>query len=215
MSIISVFPGKGKPKLATGSATPLETSKTYTPGAAYDGYSAFTVDAIPSTYVKPSETKAAATYTPGISEQTILSAGTYCSGEQKIAAIPVYSGAGTSGGAYKRRFETGFSRVPSYVAAHLKGEATSTGDYGFFITDFIIYGGMMYYTAVDSTDGKHYNGTIEEGEYGYTLTMNGTELIITLNDSILASPSYTLVAEIGTIAGGIAFPSGRMHYIVL
>jgi hypothetical protein len=42
-----------------------------------------TVGAIPSTYVKPAATKAATTYTPSTSNQTIA-AGTYCSGAQTI-----------------------------------------------------------------------------------------------------------------------------------
>jgi len=44
---------------------------------------AVTVAAIPSSYVKPSATKAATTYTPSTSNQTIA-AGTYCSGAQTI-----------------------------------------------------------------------------------------------------------------------------------
>ena len=72
----------------TKSATPTTSSQTIKPDSG-KYLSSVTVNAIPSTYVpdgyvKPSATKAAATITPGTTNQTIA-AGTYLSGAQTIA----------------------------------------------------------------------------------------------------------------------------------
>ena len=76
--------GSGKVSISTEtkSATPTEAAQTITPTSG-KVLSEVTVAAIPSTYVKPTATQAATTYTPGTSDQTIA-AGTYCSGVQTI-----------------------------------------------------------------------------------------------------------------------------------
>lgn len=67
---------------AAKTITPSTTSQTAVASGVYTT-GAVTVAAIPSTYVKPTATKAATTYTPTTSNQTIA-AGTYCSGAQTI-----------------------------------------------------------------------------------------------------------------------------------
>lgn len=75
--------GSGELNLQDKTVTPTTSKQTITPDSGYDGLDTVTVNAIPSTYVKPTSTKAATTYTPTTSNQTIA-AGTYCSGIQTI-----------------------------------------------------------------------------------------------------------------------------------
>lgn len=67
----------------TKSVTPTTSIQTVSPDSG-KYLTSVSVGAIPNTYVKPSVTKAATTYTPTTSNQTIA-AGTYCSGIQTIA----------------------------------------------------------------------------------------------------------------------------------
>ena len=70
--------------LREGSVTPTESAQTVLPGTGYDGLSKVNVSAIPSNYVGSGVTrKAAATITPGTTNQTIAS-GTYLTGTQTI-----------------------------------------------------------------------------------------------------------------------------------
>lgn len=76
--------GSTTPTLQSKSVSPSESSQTITPDSGYDGLSQVTVSAISNTYVGSGITKkAAATYTPTTSDQTIAS-GQYLNGAQTI-----------------------------------------------------------------------------------------------------------------------------------
>lgn len=81
-AISKTYVGSGVTKQAAKTITPSTSSQTAVASGVYTT-GAVTVAAIPSSYVKPSATKAATTYTPTTSNQTIA-AGTYCSGAQTI-----------------------------------------------------------------------------------------------------------------------------------
>lgn len=81
-AISKTYVGSGVTKQAAKTITPSTSSQTAVASGVYTT-GTVTVAAIPSTYVKPSATKAATTYTPSTSNQTIA-AGTYCSGAQTI-----------------------------------------------------------------------------------------------------------------------------------
>lgn len=81
-AISKTYVGSGVTKQAAKTITPSTSSQTAVASGVYTT-GTVTVAAIPSTYVKPTATKAATTYTPSTSNQTIA-AGTYCSGAQTI-----------------------------------------------------------------------------------------------------------------------------------
>lgn len=71
------------------SISPNETEQIITPDSGYDGLSSVTVGAISSTYVGSGVTKQATkTVSPSTSEQTIISAGVYTTGDIKVSAMP-------------------------------------------------------------------------------------------------------------------------------
>lgn len=95
------------------SIIPNETEQIITPDSGYDGLSSVTVGAISSTYVGSGVTKQAAkTVAPSTSEQTIISAGVYTTGEIKMSAMP-----------------TGTLNAPTVDSAGLVTSQVGTGGY--------------------------------------------------------------------------------------
>ena len=69
--------------------TPTESTQVVDPDNGYSGFSSVTVNGIPSTYVGSGvATKGTTTIIPSASQQTAVSAGTYVTGNIKVAAMP-------------------------------------------------------------------------------------------------------------------------------
>nr|DAG64107.1 MAG TPA: tail protein [Caudoviricetes sp.] len=87
VSVVGGFDNSGgtsTAKLQSKTATPSESAQTIKPDSGYDGLSQVTVSGVSTTYVGSGVTKkAATTYTPGTSNQTIA-ASTYLSGDITI-----------------------------------------------------------------------------------------------------------------------------------
>lgn len=119
-----------EPTLQEKTVSPTTSSQTVTPDSGYDGLSKVTVNAIPSTYVEPTATKAATTYTPTTSDQMIAS-GTYCSGTQTIkgdsnlVADNIKSGVSIFGVAGSYEGSGSSSSLPTISSGFV--ESTATG----------------------------------------------------------------------------------------
>lgn len=171
------------PSISVSSSGVITASSTQTEGYVSSGTKSAT---------RNLTTKGATAYVPQTFAQTIISAGTYCSGEQTIEAIPLrISDTVTDSTSYsirQRKFETGYIRTPTFIAAHSAAADANLGNDGYAITDFIITNGVMRCTLIDLEDGKLYYDTFTSG---FSMTMNGTELTITLNDmAILPEPPF-------------------------
>ena len=74
----------GDQSLQTKTVTPTEQTQNVTADSGYTALKKVVVNPIPSSYVQPTATKGATTYTPGTTNQTIAS-GTYLTGTQTIS----------------------------------------------------------------------------------------------------------------------------------
>lgn len=83
MPLINRVGGGSGGDLQPQTKTPTTSSKTYYPDSGYDGFSSFTVGAIPSSYKYVTTTQGTKEWTPTTDDQYIAS-GTYCSGKQTI-----------------------------------------------------------------------------------------------------------------------------------
>lgn len=130
----------------------------------------------PSGYVYPSATQTAKTWTPSEAVQTIIPAGTYCSGAQKIAAVPLKTGTMHGGGTNTLTLDVGKTTTPRYIfAVCTKSDGGNSN--GLNVTDFCIVDGNMYVVGFDSS------GIWRVGAcYTPTLSISGTTLTIKLND---------------------------------
>ena len=236
MSIISVFPGRGKPKLQNKSVSPSTSIEHVQADSGYDGLSQVSIEAIqtqrksvnPSTSAQsvtpdsgkfltkvtvgaaPLQSKSA---TPTTSAQTIKpDSGQYGLSQVSIEAIPVSAGRSSNGGSFIRRFYYGLSGEPSYIAGHCDGGINFDSGFVLYIVDFVIYDGKMHYTAYDIVDNRIYYGVFDSN-YKLTVDEQGY-LSVSITEDMIVAPNETVTGIIRE-GGTIAFPIAYFRYIIL
>ena len=167
--------GGGTPSLQTKTVTPSESTQTVSPDSGYDGLSSVTVNAVSKTYVGSGVTKkAAATYTPKTSDQSIaasqylsgvqtikgdvnLVAGNIKSGVSIFGVTGSYAGSGSSGGSGNNNVEAyavtstspsvSFKTASGTIKIWGYGTISSSSGWGGTTTSLIAFDGDKYYKS--------------------------------------------------------------------
>ncbi len=167
--------GSGSVSLQSKTVSPSESTQTVKPDSGYGGLSQVTVNAISTTYVGSGVTKkAAATYTPTTSNQTIaasqylngaqtikgdanLVAGNIKSGVSIFGVTGTYASGGSSSGSGNNNVEAyavtdttpsvSFRRTDGTIKIWGYGTMTSSGGWGGQVTSLIAFEGDKYHKS--------------------------------------------------------------------
>ena len=176
----------------TKSVIPNTSAQTVTPDNG-KFLSSVTVNAIPNTYVRPAATKAATTYTP-TTERQIISAGTYCKGQQTIEGDA------------------------DLVAGNIKSGVDIFGVSGTYTSDATADAGDILFGETAYVDGKKVTGTIAT-KSSKDLTVNksivsvpagyyASEASKSVSSVDLAMPSISVDSTTGIITASVTQGTG-------
>lgn len=179
----------------TKSVIPNTSAQTVTPDNG-KFLSSVTVNAIPNTYVRPAATKAATTYTP-TAERQIISAGTYCTGQQTIEGDA------------------------DLVAGNIKSGVNIFGVSGTYTSDATAAADNILYGETAYVDGKKVTGTIAT-KTSNDLTVRDAKVLVpagyyatnaskSVSTVAQANPIISVDSTTGTITASVTQGSGYVY----
>jgi hypothetical protein len=185
---------------------PTNSNQTVTADSGYDGLDTVTVEAIPDSYVQPTSTKVATTYTPSTTDQ-IIASGTYLAGDQTIkgdsnlVASNIKSGVSIFG--INGTLEEGSGGTSGYTLDQFN-EATIEGA---LVVNGTKVRSYAFYNFRNATSISAPNATtIEQYAFGYCINVTSVylpEVTSVTNGSLrnLHALTSIVLPKVTTIAG--------------
>lgn len=172
-AIVTGTKTESTPNLTTGSATPSKAAQTFTPDG-YDGYSAFTVAAIPGEYIVPSGTKEITTNgTVDVTEYAKVTVAVPTSGGNSTDNCEAYEIDPTNPAV---SFQTASGTIKVYGYAY----ETSSSSWGVSSTTVYAFCGDGYYKAASWGTPTKTSCTfnVSDGQLTGLPTLDGGTLLV-------------------------------------